>query len=465
MKRRMLAVIVLAMILLSLFPCSVHAEDACGIAGFDDPLICGTPDSDEETELQNRVRNVLNTVYLWIGIIAVIVIVIGGVRYMTSQGEPDKIKGAKNTITYALVGLIVTLAAFAITNLVIGALEGRAPTETAEDGGGSTGGGTGEDRTAVRAVTMISSTEVPIGETAKLKAKVVPDYAKDKTLTWSSDNPNVVSVSESGVIKANKAGTAKITAKSSNGKTATSEVTVLEEVKPESVTVSPSTVTMRKGGKSTIKATISPYNAKNKTLKWSSSDTKIATVSDAGVITAKKDGKATITVETVNDKKATVKVTVSQSGGDGIETTGSQVNVPLNGKPNIRKATKAIIDDHRMDFYQSSYTTYINRYGGYDKYVNDLGGVFGKYAKTDRIPVKTAADFQVAAEYVYGLMTIWGGDYNGGHNVAWRNNAVWKNGKKDRFRSSFGGKKFGYRNIAIDKSPANFSCVPSTKTP
>ena len=442
----------------------VYADDACSIAGYDDPLICGTSNSDEETVLQGRIKNVLDTVYLWVGIIAVVVIVIGGIQYMTSMGEAEKIKRAKSTITYSVVGLVLVLAAFAITNTVLNALEGRAPSETVADEPGGGGGGA-EDRKIVKAVTMISSTKMQIDETAKLKAKIVPDYAEDKTLTWSSDDSKVVTVDKNGNIKAIKAGTATITVKSSNDKSAKCKVTVLEEIKVSSIKVSPASLKLEKGKKGTITATVSPINAKNKTLKWTSSNEKIATVSDKGVVVAKAVGKATITVSSVNDKKATVGVVVVEQGaGQDAETTGSQTNTPLNGKPNMRKATQNIIDDHRTDFYINTYDNYIKKRGGYNKYLKeDLGGVFAKYADVEKIQVKTAADFQEAAEYVYGLMMIWGGDYNGNHNVAWRNNKVWKNGKRDRFRSSFGGKKYGYRDIAIDrrlktKKETNYVC-------
>ena len=115
-------IIVFAM-LLSLFsaghslavPSYAAPQDACEVAGVNDPLICGTKDSNEEVALQKRIKSVLETVYLWLGIIAVIVIVIGGINYMTSTGEAEKIKRAKSTITYAIIGLVVTLAAFAIT--------------------------------------------------------------------------------------------------------------------------------------------------------------------------------------------------------------------------------------------------------------------------------------------------------------------------------------------------------------
>lgn len=447
--------VILAVLVALLVPCFVYADDACSITGNNDPLICGTPDSDEETALQETVKSVLNTVYLWVGIVAVVVIVIGGIQYMTSTGEQEKIKRAKNAITYSIVGLVVTLAAFAITNAVLNALDGRAPSETVADEGegeGGGGGGSSEDRTAVKAIVMISSTKMQIDETAKLKAKIIPDYAKDKTLAWSSDNTSVVEVSKDGSIKALKAGTATVTAKSTNDKIAATKVTVLEEIKVDSIKVSPASLSVEKGKKGTITATITPINAKNKTLTWSSSNDKVATVSNKGVVTGVKAGSATITVKSVNNKSATVKVTVTEQD-EG--TTGSQVNIPLNGSPNMRKDTQKRIDDHRTDFYLSTYDGYIKKRGGYNKYLkNDVGGVFAKYADVEKIPVKTAADFQEAAEYVYGLMTIWGGDYyanDASRNKAWRRGQKWTNGKVDRFRSSFGGRTYGSRTTPINK--------------
>ena len=63
---------------------------------------------------------------LWlIDQISVIVIIIGGVFYITSQGEPDKIKRAKNAILYAIIGLIISLLSFAIVNFVLTAMQGN----------------------------------------------------------------------------------------------------------------------------------------------------------------------------------------------------------------------------------------------------------------------------------------------------------------------------------------------------
>lgn len=64
-------------------------------------------------------KTIINTILMVLGMIAVIMIVIGGIRYTTSNGESSQIQSAKNTILYAVVGLIVAILAFAIVNFVI----------------------------------------------------------------------------------------------------------------------------------------------------------------------------------------------------------------------------------------------------------------------------------------------------------------------------------------------------------
>lgn len=64
--------------------------------------------------------NILNGVYYLVGAVAVIVIIIAALRYVTSAGNANNITGAKNQLTYAIIGLIVVVLAFAITNWVAG---------------------------------------------------------------------------------------------------------------------------------------------------------------------------------------------------------------------------------------------------------------------------------------------------------------------------------------------------------
>ena len=316
----LLAVIIMAAGLLA--PVPAFADDACSVAGYNDPLICGTPDSDEETALQNRIKNILNTVYLWVGIIAVIVIVIGGVKYMTSTGEADKIKGAKNAVTYSVVGLVVTLAAFAITNFFIGALDGKTPEEVAAGPAAPA-----EDREAVKSIAMLNSTRMTVGDKAKMRAKVLPDYAKDKAITWSTNNVTIASVDNDGNVEAKSEGKVNITATAKNGVSATTAITVLKPIEVAEIRLSSASVKVNKGKTVSVKARVVPYNATNKTLTWKSADEKIAHVNSEGEITGKKEGKTTVTVSASNGKTASVSVeVVDPSAAHAIKITSQLTN-------------------------------------------------------------------------------------------------------------------------------------------
>lgn len=154
-----------------------------------------------------------------------------------------------------------------------------------------------------------TTASVKKGETFTLTATISPSNAVNKTVTWSSSNTSVASVNN-GVVTAVKGGTATITAKTSNGKTASCTVTVTEDILPESVNVSNSSVSIEEGKSATITYTITPTNAANKTVTWSSSDTSVVTVTN-GTIRGVKPGTANVTVKTSNGKTAVCKVTVT----------------------------------------------------------------------------------------------------------------------------------------------------------
>ncbi len=72
----------------------------------------------------NFFANIFNHAFMWAGIVCVIMMIIGGIAYVTSAGDPQKVGKAKNTIMYAAIGLIITLVAAAIVNLVLTAVSG-----------------------------------------------------------------------------------------------------------------------------------------------------------------------------------------------------------------------------------------------------------------------------------------------------------------------------------------------------
>ena len=75
--------------------------------------------ADDFTKL---IKSIINILLFLVGAIAVVMIIIGGLRYVISGGDQGQITGAKNTILYAVIGLVVAILAYAIVNWVIGAL-------------------------------------------------------------------------------------------------------------------------------------------------------------------------------------------------------------------------------------------------------------------------------------------------------------------------------------------------------
>ncbi len=67
-------------------------------------------------------KQVTNTILYIVGIIAVIMLIIGGIKYVISGGDSKKVTDAKNTVLYAIIGLVIAFLAFAIVNFVISAL-------------------------------------------------------------------------------------------------------------------------------------------------------------------------------------------------------------------------------------------------------------------------------------------------------------------------------------------------------
>lgn len=71
-------------------------------------------------DASSMIRTAINTALMVLGMISVLMIVIGGIRYTTSNGESAKVKGAKDTIIYSVVGLVVAIMAYTIVNFVVG---------------------------------------------------------------------------------------------------------------------------------------------------------------------------------------------------------------------------------------------------------------------------------------------------------------------------------------------------------
>jgi uncharacterized protein YjdB len=172
---------------------------------------------------------------------------------------------------------------------------------------------------AVTGVTLSPSTAtLLVGATQQLTPTVNPATATNKSVTYSSSNTGVATVNASGLVTAIAAGSSTITITTQDGaKTATCAVTVnATNVSVTSVSLSPGSVSLAIGGTQQLTPTILPANATNKTVNYSSSNSAVATVNAAGLVTAIANGTATITVTTVSGSKtSTALITVSTATG------------------------------------------------------------------------------------------------------------------------------------------------------
>ena len=170
-----------------------------------------------------------------------------------------------------------------------------------------------------------------IGNALTLTATVLPDDATDKAIEWTSSNEDVATVTSGGEVKAVGNGTATITVTTvDQGKTASCAITVAQLV--TEISLNKTAISLNEGQTESLVATISPTNANDKTLTWTSSDESVATVDQTGNVIAVSKGTATIRA-TANDgggKNASCAVTVIRPVSS-IELNKTSITV-YNGK-------------------------------------------------------------------------------------------------------------------------------------
>ena len=189
--------------------------------------------------------------------------------------------------------------------------------------------------------TSLSLTE---GEEFTLEATITPDNATIKDVTWTSDNEEVATVSAEGIVKAIKAGTANITATSEDsGVNAKCEITVKEKViSVTGIALNKTSLSLTEGEEFSLVATVTPDNATNKDITWTSDNEAVATASAEGVVKALRAGTASITATTVDQgRSASCVVTVKEKT---VVVTGEATNIScrnarLSGKANIPQTT------------------------------------------------------------------------------------------------------------------------------
>ena len=193
-----------------------------------------------------------------------------------------------------------------------------------------------DDPIVVTGITLDKTTAtVEEGAKVTLTATVTPGNATDKTVTWSTSNETIATVSD-GVVTGVKAGEVTITAKAGD-KSATCTVTVTaastepEVVPVTGVTLSQTAVTLDIDQSITLTTTVAPENATNKAVTWASDKTDVATVDANGKVTAVAAGTANITVTTADGgKTATCTVTVNPAADPDPVVTDVEISGAAN---------------------------------------------------------------------------------------------------------------------------------------
>lgn len=170
------------------------------------------------------------------------------------------------------------------------------------------------------------------GDSQQLTATVVPSNSH-YTLTWSSSNTAVATVSQTGLVKAVGGGTAQITVTTDNGLKATCSVTSVAEPKAISV---PSAISLYPDSQRQLKYTLDPIGARDEVV-WRGSNPTVVTVTEKGLLTAVGPGQARVTAITHNGLQATCRVVVPEPDFNlhVFHHSGEQVDFPLRERPSI----------------------------------------------------------------------------------------------------------------------------------
>ena len=232
---------------------------------------------------------------------------------------------------------------------------------------------------AVKKVTDVKLSEttktITVGEEFTLTATVAPADAADKTVMWTSDDSNVATVN-GGKVTAVAAGTAKITVTTKDGgKTASCDVTVSAPNSVTGVSVEPKEKVISIGEELVIKATITPENATNKKVAWTSDNETVAKVDESGKVTSISEGTAKITVTTEDGgKTATCAITVKNyPKGNAIlleDFTATWCGPCFVGMKNIHKQMEGFGDrvilvcHHLNDDFAISHSNTLSKFYG-----------------------------------------------------------------------------------------------------
>lgn len=194
----------------------------------------------------------------------------------------------------------------------------------------------------------------------RLEVMVYPEDATNKEVTWAVKDTKVATVDENGTVHPVGVGMTEVTATTKDGGfTAKGFINVVNETIPvESIHIqNKGSATMGVGESTNLIVTVSPNNAKNKIITWSSSESSVASISKTGKLKALAEGKTVITAKSSNGKTDTMELTVDKSSGDSVlnlngkVTSDKDIPTDILGNTYVANGTR-VVDG------QTTYTSY-----------------------------------------------------------------------------------------------------------
>lgn len=154
-------------------------------------------------------------------------------------------------------------------------------------------------------------TPVYIGQAFQLTANILPENTDNKSIKWASDDQSIAAVSQTGQVTPIAVGEVSVTATTSNGVTAKYTFQVHEKA-VEAIAINDHDLSLFEGTSRDLSADITPTDATDSTVNWTSSDPEIAEVTESGVLTALRSGTAVITAAASNGLSDSITVDVTK---------------------------------------------------------------------------------------------------------------------------------------------------------
>ena len=257
-----------------------------------------------------------------------------------------------------------------------------------------------------------SSFTLRIGYGETLTKTIQPSDATNPAVTWSSSNNSIATVSTTGLVRGISVGTAVVTVRTADGSyTANCTVTVTP-INVTGVSLNQTTLSMSKGDTFTLVGTVSPTNATNQNVSWSSDNTAVATVDENGLVTAVGGGSTYIRVTTEDGSKtASCKVTVNVPV-IGITLNKATTRIPINGTETLIATVLPEDATDKMVYWTTGLSTIVE--------VDSNGKVTGVSKGAVSVTARTRdGNYTAQCIVIVDASTVGRSDYEGDSNSGW----------------------------------------------